>query len=67
MSHRRCRDEECDVGPVLRELAFDLSLCAEDGEANTESDRLPLAAELLATCGGPLRDLPGALARTPPA
>ena len=36
---------------MLRELAFDLSLCAENGEANTESECLPLAAELLAACG----------------
>jgi hypothetical protein len=57
MSHRRCRDEDCDVRSALGELAFDPSLCAENGEANTESECLPLAAELLAACGGPLRDL----------
>lgn len=51
MSHRLCRDEGCDAWLGLREFAFDLSLRAEYGEANTESERLPLAAELLTTCG----------------
>jgi hypothetical protein len=50
MSHRRCHDEESDLGLVLRKLAFDPSLCAENGEPNTEGECLPLAAELLATC-----------------
>ena len=39
------------MGSALRKLAFDPSLCAENGEANTESERLPLPAELLAACG----------------
>ncbi len=51
MSHRRCRDRDGDMGSALRKLAFDPSLCAENGEANTESERLPLPAELLAACG----------------
>jgi hypothetical protein len=50
MSHRRCHDEESDLGLALRKLAFDPSLCAENGEPNTEGECLPLAAELLATC-----------------
>jgi len=44
-------------GWALRKLAFDPSLCAENGEPNTEGECLPLAAELLATCRGPVRYL----------
>jgi hypothetical protein len=50
MSHRRCHDEESDLGMALRKLAFDPSLCAENGEPNTKGECLPLAAELLTTC-----------------
>lgn len=50
MSHRRCHDEGFKLRLALRELAFDPSLCAENGEPNTEGECLPLATELLAAC-----------------
>jgi len=52
MSHRRCRNVDCDVQVrALRKLAFNPSLYAENGEANAESECLPLTTDLLATCG----------------
>lgn len=59
---RRCRIDDVVIkmvmmGSGLREFPSDPSLCAEDGEANTESECLPLATELLAACWGPVRYL----------